>query len=122
MKRRILAICLVLVLGCSTVALAISVNEAKIDWKQFTGTNLNIMGLNVTYINGLKQFLPEFEELTGMKVTLESGAERVSRKRTQLEMAAQTGSYDVVYYAVMDSTPWSATRFITISISNWPKP
>ena len=106
MRHKIFTMCLVLLFGCSSAAFAISVNEANINWKQFAGTKLNIMGLNVTYIKGLKQFLPEFEKLTGMEVTLESGAERVSRKRTQLEMAAQTGSYDVVYYVVMDSIPW----------------
>ncbi len=106
MRYKIFTICLVLLLGFSSAAFAIGVKEASIDWKQFAGTKLNIMGLNVPYINGLKPFLLEFEKLTGMELTMESGAERVSRKRTQLEMAAQTGSYDVVYYVVMDSIPW----------------
>lgn len=73
------------------------VNEAKIDWKQFAGKELYVVAVNNAWIPALIDMLPEFEELTGIKVTLDMLPEDELRRSRLLDVSTGTGSYDIIH-------------------------
>ncbi|MCY3832793.1 MAG: sugar ABC transporter substrate-binding protein [Chloroflexi bacterium] len=88
MKLKILVIilCLVLVTG-------VGAQEGD---RPYEGTTLNLFYFPITYIVGLEELLPEFEEATGMTVEFELLEEQASVQKAQLELASGAGNFDVV--------------------------
>lgn len=73
-----------------------SAASAQDDMRRFEGTTLDMLYAEISFIPGLKQLLPEFEEMTGIKVNIETQAEGAARQKAQVEMATGSGAYDIV--------------------------
>lgn len=103
-----LMICLVLltVLGSVSTAAPSGTSlqpflSAKIDWKQFKGTTLNVLALPHAYTLALEKYVPIFEELTGIKVNYEMLGEQEMRQKLMQDLASGSGLYDVVPVGVI---------------------
>jgi len=94
------------VMGLMVAALAgtAAPARAEIDWKQSSGSTINLMLISHPFVDALKPLLPEFEELTGITVTYEELAEQPGFEKMLADLSSQTGSYDL---------------FMTSPIQNW---
>jgi len=83
-------VCLLVLLTVSMVfAQGIpSAKDAKIDWKMFSGRSVRVFVPTHPYIDGLKPFIPQFEELTGIKVVLEEASEQEFFKKIVLDLSS----------------------------------
>ena len=61
---------------------------AKIDWKQFQGTTLRVIFNQHMFTEVLQPKVPEFEALTGMKVTFETYPETEFRNKLMVEFTS----------------------------------
>ena len=60
---------------------------AAFDWMRFKGTTLNILLTKNPHSDVLEKLIPEFEQLTGMKVAYENIPEQQSRQKVTVDMA-----------------------------------
>jgi multiple sugar transport system substrate-binding protein len=70
--------------------------NAKIDWKQKAGDRLLVAMNTHWWTDALEKKLPEFEALTGIKVTLDVYPEEEFRKKRVITMASGSGIFDVM--------------------------
>ena len=71
--------------------------SAAVDWKRFTGTTLEVNLVKSPRSEILLKYLPEFEELTGIKVNAEATPEQQQRQKTTIELSSGKPSFDVVH-------------------------
>jgi multiple sugar transport system substrate-binding protein len=88
-RRVTLLACLVLLLGTVTVTAA-----QNFDWRQFEGTQIRFLMNRHPFTNWLEPLVPEFEELTGIRVTLETFPEDQFRQRRLLEVSSGAPTLD----------------------------
>src|SRR5680860_1678959 len=90
MKRffRVVSV-LVLVGGMFGAAMAQDFN-----WKQFDGTNIRFLMNQHPFTEFIQPLLPEFEALTGIKMTFETLPEAQFRQKRLLEVTAGTSTLD----------------------------
>jgi multiple sugar transport system substrate-binding protein len=67
---------------------------AKIDWKQFSGTQIKWIGGLHPISETLIKIAPEFEELTGIKVNVEQIAWQTFSQKFQLDLSSPSPQYD----------------------------
>ena len=80
--------------------------EAGIDWQQFEGTSL-IMGMNVHPFTSLAEnFLPYFEELTGISVQFNTFPEDQLWQKLTLDLNSETGVFDGFFLGL-----WPSARY-----------
>lgn len=90
--KKMLAIVLTLVMMLSCLSIATAETNvwdpatAKIDWKQFAGTELRLYMLQHMVTQAIEPYLGEFEELTGMKVNLETLPESDYNSKMLIEL------------------------------------
>ncbi len=70
---------------------------AAVDWKRFAGTTLEVNLVKSPRSEILLKYLPEFEELTGIKVNAEATPEQQQRQKTTIELSSGKPSFDVVH-------------------------
>src|SRR3954447_21203840 len=85
--------------------------EAKIDWRQAAGETVNVAMIPTTFYAGLLALGPEFEALTGIKLTVENIPPGQIRNKTVLDLSSKTGTYsasftDPMYYPLYASNNW----------------
>jgi multiple sugar transport system substrate-binding protein len=88
-RRVTLLACLVLLLGTLTITAA-----QDFDWRQFEGTQIRFLMNRHPFTNWLEPLVPEFEELTGIRVTLETFPEDQFRQRRLLEVSSGAPTLD----------------------------
>jgi len=71
----------------------------KFDWQAFKGTSIRVMANKNVSGEAIQSQVPEFEKLTGIKVTYETFTEDQHRQKVLLELAAGTGAVDVIHTA-----------------------
>ncbi|MBM4401094.1 MAG: sugar ABC transporter substrate-binding protein, partial [Crenarchaeota archaeon] len=74
--------------------------------KPFAGVSLSVVHCSCSQIEVLQKELPEFEEDTGMKVTIETPAWAGMREKMILDFTAHTAYYDVVNYDCVWRAEW----------------
>jgi multiple sugar transport system substrate-binding protein len=74
--------------------------------KPFQGVTLNAACFQHAYTNVLKQFLPEFEARTGMRVNFETPAFPVYNQRADLELSTKGSAWDVLNVTFIYSGRW----------------
>ena len=97
---------MVVSLGLSSVVLA---QEGGWDWlkeaaEPYKGTTLRMVSLNATWADVGQSFLPEFEEMTGIKVQYEPMPFSTIHEKQVAAMAGGTGEFDVMCF----DNPWAA--------------
>ncbi|MEX2536261.1 MAG: sugar ABC transporter substrate-binding protein [Trueperaceae bacterium] len=70
------------------------VTAQEFDWRQFEGEEIRFMMNQHPFTDFLEPLVPEFEELTGIDVTLESYPEDQFRQRRLLEVGSGEASLD----------------------------
>ena len=86
-------------LGASTAAVS-----QEFDWKQQEGSSVNVLLVSHQFVEALKPLVPEFEEMTGISVTLDVLAEQAAFEKLLADLSSQVGSVDV---------------FMTSPLNNW---
>jgi len=87
--RRTLSVLLVI-----TLLLALGIGAAAAD-KPYAGTTIRVLFSNHPWTDAIRPFLPEFEELTGIKVQAESLFEDQLTQKLLVEFASGTSTIDV---------------------------
>jgi len=64
--------------------------------KPFAGKTLNVFMFDHPYPRALKELLPQFTELTGIKVEMDTPGFLVYNQRADLELSTGSGAYDVM--------------------------
>ncbi|MCL4534909.1 MAG: extracellular solute-binding protein [Bacteroidetes bacterium] len=81
--------------------------------KPFAGTTINVTVYDFTYSQGLKDYLPEFEAKTGIKVNMEILGWAVYLQRSDLELSMKGSSYDVAGLAFIYTGKWIGGGWLT---------
>lgn len=71
-----------------------SATAQDFDWRRFEGTSIRFMMNQHPFTNWLQPLVPEFEELTGIRVTLEVFPEDQFRQRRILEVSSAAPTLD----------------------------
>jgi multiple sugar transport system substrate-binding protein len=74
--------------------------------KQFAGTTLNVASWSGPWPKWLGEYIPEFEQQTGMKVNYDTPAFPVYNQRTDLELSTKGSAYDVLNITFIWSARW----------------
>jgi multiple sugar transport system substrate-binding protein len=82
--------------GALSVTAVQTASAQDVDMKRFAGTELNLLYFEISFIPGLRDLLPEFEEKTGIKVNVETLSEQAARQKVQIESATGSGAFDIV--------------------------
>jgi len=69
--------------------------NANIDWKQFAGESVSVLLSKHPWQEQIEPFIPEFEELTGMKVNLKKLPENQFLTKVPADMEAGTFKFDI---------------------------
>ena len=89
MRRTSIVVLAALAAGFFTTSVA-----QEFDWRQFEGEEIRFMMNQHPFTDFLEPLVPEFEELTGIEVTLESFPEDQFRQRRLLEVSSGEPSLD----------------------------
>ena len=74
--------------------------ESSFDWKQFDGTTIVASVPNNVHWNSVKEYIPEFTELTGINVELDVLANNNLHDKQLLEFSKPESDFDIVAYIV----------------------
>ena len=74
--------------------------------KPFAGKTLNVFMFDHPYPRALKELLPQFTELTGIKVEMDTPGFLVYNQRADLELSTGSGAYDVMVLSFIFSGKW----------------
>src|SRR5262245_46912892 len=74
--------------------------SAKIDWKQFEGTTLDLLFVKHPWTTAIEPLLPEFEKLTGINLELTSVAEDAYWNKSTLGLGSKTPPFDVFFLSM----------------------
>ncbi len=100
MARWVVRCAVALVLAVSGLLLSPDLGLAqKFDWQAFKGTTIRVMANKNVSGESIEALVPDFEKLTGIKVQYETFTEDQYRQKVLLELAAGTGSVDVIHTA-----------------------
>ncbi len=66
------------------------------NWKRHAGAQIRVFAPIIPQADKLRVWLPQFEQLTGIKVTLEMFPDAQLRQKTQIEAAGGGGTLDIV--------------------------
>lgn len=98
--RLVLAGLAALLLAAAPVGAAEPPEKAKIDWKQFQGTSLDLFFVKHPWTSAIEPLLPEFEKLTGIKVNLTTAAEDIFWNKSSLGLASAKPPFDVFFLSM----------------------
>ena len=81
--------------------------------KPFAGTTINGASFQHVFHTYLKEYIPEFEEQTGMKVNYELQAFPIYNQRIDLELSTQGRAYDFCNITFIYSGRWIGAGWMT---------
>jgi multiple sugar transport system substrate-binding protein len=81
--------------------------------KKFAGVTLNVSAFSAPYQKLLRQWLPEFEALTGATVNFDTPAFPVYNQRADLELSTKGDGFDVVNVTFIYSSRWINSGWLT---------
>ncbi len=81
--------------------------------KPFAGTTINVSCWSAPYPKWLADFIPEFTELTGIKVNYETPAFPVYNQRVDLELSTKGSAYDVLNITFIYTSRWIGAGWFT---------
>lgn len=68
---------------------------AGFDWKQAEGSEVSLLFVSHPFVDSVEPLLPQFEELTGITVNLETLAETQANEKLLADLSTGSGVYDV---------------------------
>ncbi len=81
--------------------------------KEFQGVTVNGACFQHAYTEVLKQFLPEFEAKTGMKVSFQTPAFPIYNQRADLELSTRGSAWDFINVTFIYSGRWIGSGWMT---------
>jgi multiple sugar transport system substrate-binding protein len=100
----------VLGLGIGAGSLTVSTSRAGAQVapasRRFTGTTVRVSMFDTAFPRGLEKLLPQFTELTGIKVDLELLGFTIFLQRSDLELSGNTGAVDAMTLVFAQSGRW----------------
>ncbi|NQT60295.1 MAG: sugar ABC transporter substrate-binding protein [Bacteroidetes bacterium] len=81
-------------------------------WKAYSGSNINVLGMNLTYIEGLEPLLGDFKEKTGIGVNFDLFNEEIAHQKVKTELASKSGAYDIVWVQANWSIPYAESGWL----------
>ena len=81
--------------------------------KPYAGTTINGSCFQTTYFEYLKNYFPQFEEKTGIKVNFNMQAFPVYNQRTDLELSTKGSALDVINCTFIYSGRWIGAGWMT---------
>lgn len=81
--------------------------------KPFAGKTLNVFMFDHPYPRALKELLPQFTELTGIKVEMETPSFMIYNQRADLELSTGSGAFDVMTLTFIFSGKWIGAGWAT---------
>lgn len=91
MRRRLIGFLVVAGLLFATLSVA---SAQQFNWQKYSGTSIRFLMDQHPFTNFIKPLVPQFEKLTGIKVTLEAYPENQFRQRRLLEASSGADSLD----------------------------
>jgi multiple sugar transport system substrate-binding protein len=79
----------------------------------YAGTTINAACFQTTYFEYLKNYLPEFEQKTGIKVNFTMQAFPIYNQRTDLELSTRGSALDVINVTFIYSGRWIGAGWLT---------
>ncbi|MBL8571836.1 MAG: extracellular solute-binding protein [Phreatobacter sp.] len=79
----------------------------------YAGTTLNGAAFQTTFFEYLKNYFPEFEEKTGIKVNFNMQAFPVYNQRTDLELSTRGSALDLINVTFIYSGRWIGANWVT---------
>jgi multiple sugar transport system substrate-binding protein len=70
--------------------------DQPFNWKKYDGETINFLSSNHPWPNGLAPYLPEFTQLTGIKINIDTYNENQMRQRLTTLMQAGSSAVDVM--------------------------
>ncbi|PLC53247.1 hypothetical protein CR155_13260 [Pollutimonas nitritireducens] len=85
--------------------------SAKINWRQVEGQQITVAVIPASYFENLISLVPQFEQLTGIKVRMEKVPPGQIRQKAMLDLSSGTGTYathaaDPMYYPLYVANKW----------------
>src|SRR5260221_1310529 len=81
--------------------------------KPYAGATINASCFQTTYYEYLKNYFPQFEEKTGIKVNFTMQAFPVYNQRTDLELSTKGSALDVINVTFIYSGRWIGAGWVT---------
>jgi len=81
--------------------------------KPFAGTTLNVACWSGPYPKLLAEYVPEFEQKTGIKVSYETPSFPIYNQRADLELSTKGSAYDVLNITFIYSSRWIGAGWFT---------
>jgi multiple sugar transport system substrate-binding protein len=81
--------------------------------KPFAGTTINVAAWNAPFTTWLGDYIPEFEQKTGMKVNYETPAAGVYNQQADLELSTKGSAYDVLNITFVYTSRWIGAGWFT---------
>jgi multiple sugar transport system substrate-binding protein len=100
-------------LGAPFAALAAPAVHAQSGGKPYNGTTINCSCFQTTYYEYLKNYFPEFQEKTGIKVNFTMQAFPVYNQRTDLELSTKGSAIDACNITFIYSGRWIGAGWFT---------
>jgi multiple sugar transport system substrate-binding protein len=80
---------------------------------QYAGTTIRGAGFSLPFHQYLRQYFPEFEDQTGIKIAFDVEAFPVYNQRMDLELSTRGSSYDVVIITFIYQGRWIGAGWMT---------
>lgn len=100
MRQLLTGLAAALLLAAGAAAAAEPPEKAKIDWKQFQGTTLNLFFVKHPWQSAIEPLLPQFEQLTGIKLNVTTAAEEAFWNKSSLGLASAKPPFDVFFLSM----------------------
>lgn len=81
--------------------------------RKYEGVTLNVSTFSAAWPKLLRQWLPEFEALTGARVQLDTPSFPVYNQRADLELSTKGSAYDVVNVTFIYTSRWINAGWLT---------
>jgi multiple sugar transport system substrate-binding protein len=81
--------------------------------KKFQGTTLNVSCWSAPYPLWLAEFIPEFEQQTGIKINYDTPGFAVFNQRADLELSTKGSAYDVLNITLIYTSRWIGAGWFT---------
>ncbi len=98
--------------GSAALAVGLRAPAVRGQAKPFAGVTLQGASFASTFFGYLENYLPEFEEATGMRVNFETNAFAVFNQRTDLELSTQGSALDVINVTFIYSGRWIGAGWV----------
>lgn len=86
-------------------------SKAKMNWKQFKGQTISVLFSNHPWQEAVEPFIPEFEQLTGMKVKLVKLPEAEYHTKVPVDFSAGSFAFDVFMDEYFDAAKYQQEKW-----------